>query len=179
MAEGMFNRIALIGLGLIGSSLSHVIRREKLAGHIAGYSRSGPTRDTAKRIGLTDSMHETAADAAADADLVVLCVPIAFVSYHLTERPFLDRHGHRPQGGVEKVRSHGVGPATQTRILSHRAMAGWAASTAQAKRISHGTMREKTEAGPARRSTEPSTAPATLTALSARMRVRWPRSSGR
>ncbi len=35
----MFERVALIGLGLIGSSLSHVMRREELAGHIAGYAR--------------------------------------------------------------------------------------------------------------------------------------------
>ena len=49
---------------------------------------------------------------------VVLCVPIAFVSYHLTERPFLDRHGRRPQGGVQQQRCHGVGSATQTRILA-------------------------------------------------------------
>ena len=33
----MFERVALIGLGLIGSSLSHAMRRERLAGHIAGH----------------------------------------------------------------------------------------------------------------------------------------------
>ena len=76
MAEAMFGRVALIGLGLIGSSLSRVIRREKLATHIAGHARSAKTRETAKRIGLADSIHDQAEGAVEDADLVVLCVPL-------------------------------------------------------------------------------------------------------
>jgi cyclohexadieny/prephenate dehydrogenase len=76
MAEAMFGRVALIGLGLIGSSLSHVIRREKLATHIAGHARSAKTRETAKRLGLVDSIHDEAEGAVENADLVVLCVPL-------------------------------------------------------------------------------------------------------
>jgi cyclohexadieny/prephenate dehydrogenase len=72
----MFERVALLGLGLIGSSLSHVMRREKLAGHIAGYAKSAATRTKAKELGLADQIHETAADAARDADLVILCAPV-------------------------------------------------------------------------------------------------------
>ncbi|QPC43918.1 prephenate/arogenate dehydrogenase family protein [Kaustia mangrovi] len=76
MSEPLFARVALIGLGLIGSSLCHAMRREGLAGHIAGHARSGRTRETAIGIGLVDSIHETAAEAVRDADLVVLCVPV-------------------------------------------------------------------------------------------------------
>ena len=72
----MFERVALIGLGLIGSSLSHVMRREGLAGHIAGHARTAATRDKAVALGLVDSIHETAAEAVAGADLVILCVPV-------------------------------------------------------------------------------------------------------
>jgi cyclohexadieny/prephenate dehydrogenase len=72
----MFHRVALIGLGLIGSSLSHVIRREKLAAHIAGHAKSADTRDKAVTLGLVDSIHESAAEAVRAADLVVLCVPV-------------------------------------------------------------------------------------------------------
>ena len=68
--------MALIGLGLIGSSLSHVMRRERLAGHISGHARSEATRAKAVEIGLVDSIHEHAADAVKDADLVILCVPV-------------------------------------------------------------------------------------------------------
>ena len=76
MSGVIYERVALIGLGLIGSSLSHVIRREKLATHIAGYARSAATRATAKRIGLADAIHESAAACVKDADLVILCTPV-------------------------------------------------------------------------------------------------------
>ena len=71
-----FERVAIIGIGLIGSSLCHVIRREKISNHIAGYAKSAETRKTAVHLGLVDSMHETAAAAVKDADLVILCVPV-------------------------------------------------------------------------------------------------------
>jgi cyclohexadieny/prephenate dehydrogenase len=76
MTAPLFERIALIGLGLIGSSLSHAIRRGGLAGAIAGHARSEKTRYTALRLGLVNSIHDTPAEAARGADLVVLCVPI-------------------------------------------------------------------------------------------------------
>ncbi len=76
MAFVPFEKVALIGLGLIGSSLSHVMRREKLATSISGHARSAATRNRAMELGLADTMHEHAADAVRDADLVVLCVPV-------------------------------------------------------------------------------------------------------
>ena len=76
MTSVIYERVALIGLGLIGSSLSHVMRREKLTQHIAGYSRSAATRGTAKRLGLVDEMHDSAAACVRDADLVILCIPV-------------------------------------------------------------------------------------------------------
>ncbi|MGH6855882.1 MAG: prephenate/arogenate dehydrogenase family protein [Aestuariivirga sp.] len=72
----MFERIALIGLGLIGSSLCHIVKRKKLSRHIAGFARSPETRGRARELGLTDSMHETAAKAVSGADLVILCSPV-------------------------------------------------------------------------------------------------------
>jgi cyclohexadieny/prephenate dehydrogenase len=73
----IFERVALIGLGLIGASLSHVMRRENLVSHIAGHARTAATRNRAMELGLCHSMHETARAAAAGADLVVLCVPVS------------------------------------------------------------------------------------------------------
>lgn len=72
----MFDRVVLIGIGLIGSSLAHVMRREGLAGHIAGYARSAATRDKALELGLVDSIHESAGEAVDGADLVIVCVPV-------------------------------------------------------------------------------------------------------
>ena len=72
----MFEKVALLGLGLIGSSLSHAARRGKLVGTISGYARSAETRATALEIGIVDTVHETAAEAVKDADLVILCTPV-------------------------------------------------------------------------------------------------------
>jgi len=72
----MFERVALIGLGLIGSSLSHAMRRSGIARSIVGHAQSERTRATAARLGLASPIYPTAAEAARDADLVMLCVPV-------------------------------------------------------------------------------------------------------
>ena len=72
----IYDRVALIGLGLIASSMAHAIKRAGLAGEVVGYARSQETRDTARKLGFCDQIYESAADAAKDADLVVLCVPV-------------------------------------------------------------------------------------------------------
>jgi cyclohexadieny/prephenate dehydrogenase len=74
--EPLFPRIALIGLGLIGSSLSHAIRRAGLAGRIAGHARTETTRLKALELGLVDSVHETAGGCVEGADLVIVCIPL-------------------------------------------------------------------------------------------------------
>jgi cyclohexadieny/prephenate dehydrogenase len=76
MAFEPFNKVALIGLGLIGSSLSHVMRREGLARTISGYARSQLTRERAVELGLCDEVHDSAAAAVEGADLVILCSPV-------------------------------------------------------------------------------------------------------
>ena len=73
----LFDRVAVLGLGLIGSSLCRVMKRDGLASHVAGHARSAETRDTSMKLGFLDSVHEKAADAARDADLVIFCVPVA------------------------------------------------------------------------------------------------------
>jgi cyclohexadieny/prephenate dehydrogenase len=72
----MFERVALIGIGLIGSSLSHAIRRGGLARQIVCTAQSEKSRDTALRLGLVTSAYATAAEAVRDADLVILCTPV-------------------------------------------------------------------------------------------------------
>lgn len=72
----LYERVALIGLGLIASSMFWAIKREGLAGEVTGYARSEETRATAREIGLCDRVCDTAVEAVAGADLVVLCVPV-------------------------------------------------------------------------------------------------------
>ncbi len=72
----IYDRVALIGLGLIASSMFWAIKRAGLAGEVTGYARSEATRDTARTIGLCDRVCDTAQEAVEGADLVVLCVPV-------------------------------------------------------------------------------------------------------
>ncbi len=72
----MFERIAIIGIGLIGSSLARAVRRDGLAGDVAGCARTAATRDTALELGIVDSAHADPAEAVRDADLVVICTPL-------------------------------------------------------------------------------------------------------
>jgi cyclohexadieny/prephenate dehydrogenase len=72
----IYDRVALIGLGLIASSMYWAMKRAGLAGEVTGYARSQETRDTARRIGLCDRVCDNVADAVEGADLVVLCVPV-------------------------------------------------------------------------------------------------------
>jgi cyclohexadieny/prephenate dehydrogenase len=72
----VYDRIALIGLGLIASSMFWAIKRGGLAREVTGYARSAETRDKAREIGLCDRVCDTAREAAEGADLVVLCVPV-------------------------------------------------------------------------------------------------------
>lgn len=69
-------RVALIGLGLIASSIYWAMRRADRAGHVSGYARSAETRETARRIGLCDRVCDSAAEAVQDADIVVLATPV-------------------------------------------------------------------------------------------------------
>jgi cyclohexadieny/prephenate dehydrogenase len=72
----IYNRVALIGLGLIAGSMAYAIKRANLAKEIVGTARSAETRDTVRRLGFCDRVTDTAAEAVKDADLVVLAVPV-------------------------------------------------------------------------------------------------------
>ena len=76
MTAPLFKHVALIGLGLIGSSLSRAMRRKGLAGRITGSARTAATRAKALELGLVEEVFGTAADAVKGADLVILCVPV-------------------------------------------------------------------------------------------------------
>ncbi|WP_417677883.1 prephenate/arogenate dehydrogenase family protein [Roseibium sp.] len=76
MSEPLFDRIALIGIGLIGSSIAQAVRTRGLAREIAISTRSPETLARAEELNLGDSYSLDAVDAVEGADLVVLCVPV-------------------------------------------------------------------------------------------------------
>jgi cyclohexadieny/prephenate dehydrogenase len=109
----LFARVALIGLGHIASSIGHGMRKHKLAGHVAGHARSGATMDTAKRTGFIDSAHASAAEAAKDADLVVLCTPVgsygalaAEIAPHLKKGAILTDVGSVKMAVIRDIAPH-------------------------------------------------------------------------
>jgi cyclohexadieny/prephenate dehydrogenase len=75
-AKPLFERMALIGLGLLGSSLARVAKRDGLVGHIAGSTRSRETLERAFELGFLDSIHDSPVEVVEGADLIVLCAPV-------------------------------------------------------------------------------------------------------
>ncbi len=108
-----YRRVALIGLGLIASSMAHAMRAKGLAGEIVGHARSAETRATAREIGLVDRVCDTAAEAVQGADLVVLAVPVgamgaiaAEIAPHLAEGATVTDVGSVKQAVIEAVAPH-------------------------------------------------------------------------
>ena len=72
----LFPRVALIGFGLIGGSIARAAKAQGLAGEIVTTARSEQTRARVLELGIVDRVLETNSEAAKDADLVILCVPV-------------------------------------------------------------------------------------------------------
>lgn len=109
----VYDRVALIGLGLIASSMFWSIKRGGLVGEVTGYARSAETRETAREIGLCDRICDTAAEAVKDADLVVLCVPVgamgavaAEIAPHLKPGATISDVGSVKQSVIDTVGPH-------------------------------------------------------------------------
>jgi len=109
----IYNRVALIGLGLIAGSMAHAMRRAGLAGEIVGTARSPETRAIAEEIALCDRITATAAEAVQGADLVVLAVPVgamatvaAEIAPHLAEGATVTDVGSVKQDVITQVGPH-------------------------------------------------------------------------
>ena len=109
----IYDRVALIGLGLIASSMAHGMRAKGLAGEIVGTARSAETRDAAREVGFCDRVVGSAAEAVAGADLVVLCVPVgamgavaAEIAPHLKPGCVLSDVGSTKRAVMDAVAPH-------------------------------------------------------------------------
>ena len=109
----IYDRVALIGLGLIASSMAHAMKEQGLAGHIAGHAKTEATRKAALEIGFCDSVHASAADAVKDADLIVLAVPVgamadvaAEIGPHLKPGACVTDVGSVKQAVIDAVAPH-------------------------------------------------------------------------
>jgi cyclohexadieny/prephenate dehydrogenase len=77
MIEKLFDRVALIGIGLIGSSLARALRRDSPGTSIVACARRAETLATVRRLELAEDTTDDPAIAAADADLVVIATPLS------------------------------------------------------------------------------------------------------
>lgn len=109
----IYQRIALIGLGLIASSMAHAIRAAGLAGEIVGTARSDATRKEAAEIGFCDRIVATAAEAVQGADLIVLATPVgamgavaAEIAPHLKPGAVVTDVGSVKKAVIEAVGPH-------------------------------------------------------------------------
>ncbi|HEX7753141.1 MAG TPA: prephenate/arogenate dehydrogenase family protein [Novosphingobium sp.] len=70
-----FRNVALLGLGLLGGSVGLAVQAYLPGVATTGYDRDPDTRRRAAQRGLVGTVHESAADAVREADLVIFCVP--------------------------------------------------------------------------------------------------------
>ncbi|MFC0200182.1 prephenate/arogenate dehydrogenase family protein [Paracoccus rhizosphaerae] len=108
----IYDRVALIGLGLIAGSMALAIREGGLAREVTGFARSQATRDVACEIDLC-TVCDTAAEAVAGADLVVLAVPVgamgdvmAEIAPHLAPGATVTDVGSVKQSVIDAVAPH-------------------------------------------------------------------------
>jgi cyclohexadieny/prephenate dehydrogenase len=122
----IYQRVALIGLGLIASSMAHAMRAGGLAGEIVGYAKSPETRAVAKEL-FCDRVADSAAEAVMGADLVVLAVPIGAMEAIAAEiGPHLKRGATVTDVGSVKqeVIDAGLAPPAGQRAVHPRPPAG-------------------------------------------------------
>ena len=72
----MFNKVAIIGVGLIGGSIARAMKKHNLCDHIVGYTRRVNEAKKAVALGVVDSYESSVAEAVDGADLVIIAVPM-------------------------------------------------------------------------------------------------------
>ena len=112
MTSSPFNTIAVIGLGLIGSSIIRAAQTNKLAQHIMAYDANADTRVTASDIQL-GTVVDSVADAVADADLVILAIPVGAMGAaatdiipHMKSGAILTDTGSTKKSVLEDIKPH-------------------------------------------------------------------------
>jgi len=111
MAEPLFNRVALLGMGLIGSSIARALRKQGgIAGEIVAHAKSHRTLARVAELGIADRVEADAAAAVAGADCVILCAPVgayadlaAAIAPHMAAGAVLSDVGSTKQSVIRDV----------------------------------------------------------------------------
>ena len=109
----VFDRLCVIGLGLIGASVALAARRGGRVGSVVAYDASATVRRRVAELGLADVVAATGAEAVRDADHVILCVPVgaigavaAEIAPHLRPGAVLSDVGSVKGSVIEAVTPH-------------------------------------------------------------------------
>ena len=111
--DNLFPHIALLGLGLIGSSLAHMIKRNFPSSHISGFAPSQKTRDYAQKHFSGTTIYDNAPQAVEGADLVLLCAPphafgklACSIQSHLKQGAIISDVGSFKQKAILDIEPH-------------------------------------------------------------------------
>ena len=95
MPDFLFNKVCIIGVGLIGGSLGLALKKNNVARHVVGLARSQETIDKAIELGIIDDGSITPLTSVENADIVVLCSPLG------TYKKIIDSiEGHLKEGAI-------------------------------------------------------------------------------
>ena len=72
----IFDTVAIVGIGLIGSSIARGIQKNKIVRNVFGYAKTASTRAKARELGYMDKIFDTLVETVNDADLIILCAPV-------------------------------------------------------------------------------------------------------
>ncbi len=126
----LFDKVTIIGIGLIGSSLARVIKREKLAQKIVCFDANEKYMRQAVALGVADAFAKSATDAVQDADLIVLSTPVGAYGKIVAEiSPFLKKEAIITDVGSVKKYSlaeieKNLGSESQAVIVAGHPVAG-------------------------------------------------------
>jgi prephenate dehydrogenase len=81
----MFNRVAIIGLGLLGGSMGLALHKAKAAQHVAGFDLGRGISNQARKVGAIDQPYSTLVDAIRGAELIILATPVGAIRSLLQE----------------------------------------------------------------------------------------------
>jgi len=76
MSDFYINKLAVVGVGLIGGSLSLALKEAGAVGHVVGIGRGLPNLETALRLGVVDSFTQDVVEGVKDADVIFLATPV-------------------------------------------------------------------------------------------------------
>jgi len=122
--KNLFGTVAIIGIGLIGSSIARGIKKYNIANKVVGYAKTLKTRKKALDLGYMDQVFDSASDAIQNANLVILCVPVGAnrdimieISDNLSEGTILTDVGSVKAEVIKQL--HDIVPDTVSFVPAH------------------------------------------------------------